>query len=124
MNGANGSVEDCAAFHAATNHKGQPTVLLIKTVKGYGMGKAGEGKNTVHQTKKLSDEDAFFAVDNTVPSLSGTIEYTDTFVGGSSAKTPGSSKLVLNLDAYQLTKQQILSLHKLLLFIVGPFNDE
>jgi hypothetical protein len=74
--------------------------------------------------KKLSDEDAFFAVDNTVPSLSGTIEYTDTFVGGSANKTPGSSKLVLTLDAYQLTKQQILSLHKLLLFIVGPFNDE
>lgn len=74
--------------------------------------------------KKLSDEDAFFAVDNTVPSLSGTIEYTDTFVGGGEKKTPGSSKLVLNLDAYQLTKQQILSLHKLLLFIVGPFNDE
>jgi pyruvate dehydrogenase E1 component len=45
-----------AAFHKA-NHKGQPTVLLIKTVKGYGMGKAGEGKNTVHQTKKLTDED-------------------------------------------------------------------
>jgi pyruvate dehydrogenase E1 component len=38
-------------------HKGQPTVLLVKTVKGYGMGKAGEGKNTVHQTKKLADED-------------------------------------------------------------------
>ncbi len=47
-----------AAFHAAHNTKtGQPTVLLVKTVKGYGMGKAGEGKNTVHQTKKLSDED-------------------------------------------------------------------
>ena len=46
-----------AAFHRAVNHKGQPTVLLVKTVKGYGMGKAGEGKNTVHQTKKLTDED-------------------------------------------------------------------
>jgi pyruvate dehydrogenase E1 component len=46
-----------AAYHRAVNHKGQPTVLLIKTVKGYGMGKAGEGKNTVHQTKKLTDED-------------------------------------------------------------------
>jgi len=46
-----------AAFHAANNTKGQPTVLLVKTVKGFGMGKIGEGKNTVHQTKKLSDED-------------------------------------------------------------------
>ncbi len=47
-----------AAFHAAYhNDSGEPTVLLVKTVKGYGMGKAGEAKNTVHQTKKLSDED-------------------------------------------------------------------
>ncbi|HEY6511981.1 MAG TPA: pyruvate dehydrogenase (acetyl-transferring), homodimeric type [Burkholderiaceae bacterium] len=46
-----------AAFHRADSHKGQPTVLLIKTVKGFGMGKSGEGKNTAHQTKKLIDED-------------------------------------------------------------------
>ncbi|URI11152.1 pyruvate dehydrogenase (acetyl-transferring), homodimeric type [Aquincola tertiaricarbonis] len=47
-----------AAFHAAHHNKtGQPTLLLVKTVKGYGMGKAGEGKNTVHQTKKLTDDD-------------------------------------------------------------------
>ena len=46
-----------AAYHAAVKHKGQPTVLLIKTIKGFGMGKAGEGKMAVHQTKKLTDED-------------------------------------------------------------------
>ena len=46
-----------AAYHAAVHHTGQPTVLLIKTVKGFGMGKAGEGKNNVHQTKKLTDDD-------------------------------------------------------------------
>ena len=46
-----------AAYHEAVNHKGQPTVLLIKTVKGFGMGKSGEGKNTAHQTKKLTDDD-------------------------------------------------------------------
>ncbi|WP_395688473.1 pyruvate dehydrogenase (acetyl-transferring), homodimeric type [Caenimonas koreensis] len=46
-----------AAYHKAVNHKGQPTVLLIKTVKGFGMGKSGEGKNTAHQTKKLTDDD-------------------------------------------------------------------
>jgi len=46
-----------AAFHAANAHQGQPTVLLVKTVKGWGMGKAGEGKNTAHQAKKLTDED-------------------------------------------------------------------
>jgi len=46
-----------AAYHRAVNHEGQPTVLLIKTVKGFGMGKSGEGKNTAHQTKKLTDDD-------------------------------------------------------------------
>jgi len=46
-----------AAYDKAVKTVGQPTVLLIKTVKGYGMGKSGEGKNTAHQTKKLTDED-------------------------------------------------------------------
>ncbi len=55
--GGHDSQKVYAAFHAAQNHGGQPTVLLIKTVKGFGMGKIGEAKNTVHQTKKLSDED-------------------------------------------------------------------
>jgi pyruvate dehydrogenase E1 component len=45
-----------AAFHSATEHKGQPTVILAKTVKGYGMGKAGEAKNPTHQLKKLDSE--------------------------------------------------------------------
>src|SRR5690606_6803096 len=45
-----------AGFKAAQEHKGQPTVLLVKTVKGYGMGKSGEARNTAHQTKKLDDE--------------------------------------------------------------------
>jgi pyruvate dehydrogenase E1 component len=44
-----------AAFSAASRHKGQPTVLLVKTIKGYGMGKVAEGRNTAHQTKKLDD---------------------------------------------------------------------
>jgi pyruvate dehydrogenase E1 component len=42
-----------SAFHAAVNHVGQPTVVLAKTVKGYGMGHAGEAKNPAHQLKKL-----------------------------------------------------------------------
>jgi pyruvate dehydrogenase E1 component len=45
-----------AAYHAATHHKGQPTVILAKTIKGYGLGKSGEGQNISHQQKKL-DED-------------------------------------------------------------------
>src|ERR671919_1845564 len=41
-----------AAFHRAVSTLGQPTVLLVKTVKGYGMGEAGEGQNITHQQKK------------------------------------------------------------------------
>jgi pyruvate dehydrogenase E1 component len=55
--GGHDSQKVYAAFHSAVNHTGQPSVLLIKTVKGFGMGKIGEGKNNVHQTKKLADED-------------------------------------------------------------------
>jgi pyruvate dehydrogenase E1 component len=44
------------AYAAAVAQKGQPTVILAKTVKGYGMGSAGEGQNITHQQKKLDDE--------------------------------------------------------------------
>ncbi|MYD79152.1 MAG: pyruvate dehydrogenase (acetyl-transferring), homodimeric type [Gammaproteobacteria bacterium] len=46
-----------AAYHEAMNHKGQPTVILAKTVKGYGMGDAGESENTTHQVKKLNNDE-------------------------------------------------------------------
>jgi pyruvate dehydrogenase E1 component len=46
-----------AAYRAAVEHRGQPTVILAKTVKGYGLGEAGEGKNITHQQKKLNDEE-------------------------------------------------------------------
>ncbi len=42
-----------AAYSAAVKHKGQPTIILAKTVKGYGMGKSGEGQNITHQQKKM-----------------------------------------------------------------------
>jgi len=42
-----------AAYHAAVHHKGQPTVILAKTIKGYGLGKQGQAKNPTHQLKKL-----------------------------------------------------------------------
>ena len=45
------------AYKAAVEHKGQPTVLLIRTIKGYGLGDAGEGKNITHQQKKLTEDD-------------------------------------------------------------------
>lgn len=46
-----------AAYHAAVNHKGQPTVILAHTVKGYGMGAAGQGQNRTHSQKKLNEEE-------------------------------------------------------------------
>ncbi|NIM69145.1 MAG: pyruvate dehydrogenase (acetyl-transferring), homodimeric type [Xanthomonadales bacterium] len=46
-----------AAYHAASQHAGEPTVILAKTVKGYGMGSAGEAQNITHQQKKM-DADA------------------------------------------------------------------
>lgn len=45
-----------AAFKAATEHKGQPTVILAKTVKGYGLGPSFEGRNATHQMKKMTLE--------------------------------------------------------------------
>jgi pyruvate dehydrogenase E1 component len=45
-----------AAYAAASKHTGQPTVILAKTVKGYGMGEAGEGQNITHQQKKMTGE--------------------------------------------------------------------
>ena len=46
-----------AAYHAAVNHKDQPTVILIKTVKGYGMGGAGDSRNIAHNQKKMKEEE-------------------------------------------------------------------
>ena len=46
-----------AAYKAASEHKGQPTVVLAKTVKGYGLGEAGEGKNISHQQKKMNEKE-------------------------------------------------------------------
>jgi pyruvate dehydrogenase E1 component len=45
------------AFKRAVEHRGQPTVILAKTVKGYGLGEAGEGKNVTHQQKKLNEQE-------------------------------------------------------------------
>ena len=46
-----------AAYKAAVEHKGAPTVILARTIKGYGLGEAGEGKNVTHQQKKLNEEE-------------------------------------------------------------------
>ena len=46
-----------AAYQRAVSHSGQPTVILAKTIKGYGLGEAGEGKNIAHNQKKLNEDE-------------------------------------------------------------------
>jgi pyruvate dehydrogenase E1 component len=53
--GGHDPVKVYAAYQAAVNHTGQPTVILAKTVKGYGMGESGEGQNITHQQKKMAE---------------------------------------------------------------------
>ncbi len=55
--GGHDPVKVYTAFAAAVKHKGAPTVILARTIKGYGMGEAGEGKNITHQQKKLNEEE-------------------------------------------------------------------
>ena len=55
--GGHDPIKVYAAYKAAVEHKGQPTVILARTIKGYGIGEAGEGKNITHQQKKLNEEE-------------------------------------------------------------------
>ncbi len=54
--GGHDPVKVYAAYHAAMNGNGKPTVIIAKTVKGYGMGVAGEGQNITHSQKKMGEE--------------------------------------------------------------------
>ncbi|MFQ5584465.1 MAG: pyruvate dehydrogenase (acetyl-transferring), homodimeric type, partial [Calditrichia bacterium] len=55
--GGHDPVKVHAAYQAAVNNSGSPTVILARTIKGYGLGEAGEGKNITHQQKKLNEEE-------------------------------------------------------------------
>jgi pyruvate dehydrogenase E1 component len=57
LRGGHDSRKVYAAYKAAMEHKGQPTVILAKTIKGYGLGEAGEGRNITHQQKKLNEKE-------------------------------------------------------------------
>jgi hypothetical protein len=72
--------------------------------------------------EKMSDEEAFFAVDNSVPCLTGRITYVDTMAGEDAP--PTASKVTFALDANKLTKQQVMNFFKLWMICVGPTNDE
>ena len=55
--GGHDPVKVYAAYKRATEHEGSPTVILARTVKGYGLGESGEGKNVTHQQKKLNEDE-------------------------------------------------------------------
>lgn len=55
--GGHDPVKVYAAYRAAVEHRGSPTVILAKTIKGYGLGEGGEGRNITHQQKKLNEEE-------------------------------------------------------------------
>ena len=58
--GGHDPVKMYAAYKEATEHKGQPTVILARTIKGYGMGSAGEGRNITHNQKKLNEDELLY----------------------------------------------------------------
>ena len=74
--------------------------------------------------KSANDEEAFFTVDNSVPSLTGTVAYVDTMIGSGADAGVSASKITYALDANQLTKPQIMNFLKLWLIGIGPTNDE
>ncbi len=55
--GGHDPIKVYAAYKAAVEHKGSPTVILAQTIKGYGLGEAGEGRNITHQQKKLNEQE-------------------------------------------------------------------
>jgi pyruvate dehydrogenase E1 component len=55
--GGHDPVKVYSAYKAAVEHKGSPTVILAQTIKGYGLGEAGEGRNITHQQKKLNEQE-------------------------------------------------------------------
>jgi pyruvate dehydrogenase E1 component len=55
--GGHDPIKVYTAYKAAVSHKGQPTVILANTVKGYGLGEAGEGRNITHQQKKMNEKE-------------------------------------------------------------------
>lgn len=57
LRGGHDPMKVYAAYKAAVEHRGSPTVILAKTIKGYGLGEAGEGRNVTHQQKKLNERE-------------------------------------------------------------------
>lgn len=114
-----GSIKWVEDENRASNGKGQYEFNLRWNEQA-----AAPASTEADAFKTASDEEAFFAVDNSIPSLTGTVKYEDTMttVGGES--TPSASKITYQLDANQLTKQQVMNFVKLWMLGIGPTNDE
>lgn len=74
--------------------------------------------------EKMSDEEAFFAVDNSIPALTGRINYVDQMIGSGDDAAPGQSQVTFNLSGNKINKQQVMNFFKLWMLAVGPTNDE
>ena len=114
-----GSIKWVEDPNRATNGKGQYEFNL----------RWNEDKNKPTSTeadafKSANDEEAFFSVDNSVPSLTGVVTYQDTMAKVGGEDSVSASKITYQLDANQLTKQQIMNFIKLWLIGIGPTNDE
>ena len=70
--GGHDPVKMYAAYQEAINHKGAPTVILARTIKGYGLGEAGEGRNITHNQKKLNEDELLYFRDRFKVPLSDT----------------------------------------------------
>ena len=114
-----GSIKWVEDPNRATNGKGQYEFNLR-----WNEAKTKPATTEADAFAKMSDEEAFFAVDNSIPSLTGTIAYEDQMQSVAGKDMPGSSKVKYNLNANQLTKVQIMNFFKLWLICVGPTNDE
>lgn len=84
--------------------------------------KHGAASTEADAFAEMSEEEAFFAVDNSIPSMTGRIDYVDTMIPGT--ELPAGSKITYNLNANKLTKQQIMNFFKMWMLAIGPVNDE
>lgn len=114
-----GSIKWVEDPNRATNGKGQYEFNLR-----WNEAQAKPATTEADAFAKMSDEEAFFAVDNSIPSLTGTIAYEDQMVAVGDKQMPGTSKVKYALNANQLTKVQVMNFFKLWLICVGPTNDE
>lgn len=116
-----GSIKWIEDPNRASNGKGQYEFNLRFNEE---KNKPATDESAAFSDSSMQGEEAFFAVDNSIPSMTGTIAYEDTLVNQGEEPTVLSSKVVYNLNANKLTKQQAVNFFKLWMVIVGPTNDE